>query len=809
MKKLTRLLLLASLCCATGCDTDVPTEEVTEILTWDTRCMMSGGIPLAGNQAEQLRAMLSTPALKPQLSQILAAGFGKLGVEDVFYGTPEMIALYKYAYNNIAAEPKNENDWYCACGTELCDSSVGCFGTNNNLSCTALKVEQEGTCDPITVDTRYFGFILASHLLPIFRQVATLRTLAASAATDAGAKVKIANLIQSPNLINNLFKTDLGNLPVIENGENQGQLNFGEIIASLTKTDENSVKTKNAFYARLFYSSICECMNGSSGYCPDDMLIHVDGAHKSSTSGVAIGFYTMIREISVHLLRSIGKLSGHNNMTDAQLAASTDASIAKLVDEFIIDQVSMMMNSSQDLTQILSNSDIAALQDQMFDSNNPTAGYVKLDPSCTSADKMSCKIKLKPTDINNTTAKAILNALKNLLTSSYSRASADLPSYKAHRQFFGQFVVRGMSDEDRNNLFALTFSQNDRCIDNTSMAGHALGVKQYCHSSMFASGVFSFDKLANSVMVEGQAGLDNACYLADGIIMDDTFELKALDPNTGYVDENANLMDLSTQQVASIFNTIGTEKAMQIFKTVDLSELTTEQRNKLSSVLTNNEAMSSLLAEAKVSIKSLSLYLGDAVANNQMTINSVMKFPQTLPGKDLKVAIPMEGEWLTYRCPMGASCTVDGECGVCANSPVEHNYGGEYSHATCENGALVQPDTQPGPGPQGGCTNGDVRCKDGYLEKCEGGEYKHNEAYKCLNGCNTDNTACNNDYTCTEANAGKQTCFFDYLRGMLGSVMATCQEVEGTYMFAPTGFIPPCGEGATCNDDSTACVAPK
>ena len=341
------------------------------------------------------------------------------------------------------------------------------------------------------------------------------------------------------------------------------------------------------------------------------------------------------------------------------------------------------------------------------------------------------------------------------------------------------------------------------------MAGHALGVKQYCHSSMFASGVFTFDKLAHSVMVEGQAGLDNACYLADGIIMDDTFELKALDPNTGYVDENANLMDLSTQQVASIFNTIGTEKAMQIFKTVDLSELTTEQRNKLSSVLTNNEAMSSLLAEAKVSIKSLSLYLGDAVANNQMTINSVMKFPQTLPGKDLKVAIPMEGEWLTYRCPMGASCTVDGECGVCANSPVEHNYGGEYSHATCENGALVQPDTQPGPGPQGGCTNGDVRCKDGYLEKCEGGEYKHNEAYKCLNGCNTDNTACNNDYTCTEANAGKQTCFFDYLRGMLGSVMATCQEVEGTYMFAPTGFIPPCGEGATCNDDSTACVAPK
>ena len=804
MKKLTRLLLLASLCCATGCDTDVPTEEVTEILTWDTRCMMSGGIPLAGNQAEQIKAMLNTPALKPQISQILAVGFGKSGVQDVFYGTPEMIALYKYAYSNIAAEPKNENDWYCACGTELCDSTVGCFGTNNTLSCTALKVE-EGSCDPITVDNRYFSFILASHLLPIFRQVATLRTLASTAATGSGtdqvtALTKISKLVTSKNLENNLFRTNLGDLPTSTNG-----LDFEAIASSFSATDAESVKIKNAFYARLFYSSICECMNGNSGNCPDDMLIHIDGARKSSTSGVTIAFYNMIREISVHLLRSNGKLPGHDNMTDAQLTASEDPDIANKVDQFIIDQVAMMMNSSQDLTQILAKPEIATLQSQLFDTSNPAAGNVKLDPSCTSSNKMDCKINLKPTDITNNTAKAILNALKNTLSSSYSTSSEDLIIYKAHRQFFGQFVVRGMSKEDTNNLFALTFSQKDRCIDKTSMAGHALGIKQYCHSAMFESGIFTFDKLAESVLVEGQAGLDNACFLADGIIMDETFELKALDENTGYVNENANLIDLTTQQVANLFNTIGTEKAMQIFSTLDLSDLTPDQKSKLSAALSGSQNSSAMLAEAKVSIKSISLYLGDATDSNQLMINSIFKFPQTLPGVDLKVAIPMSGEWMSYRCPMGASCTVDEECGVCANSPVEHNYGGEYTHATCENGALVQAAST---NVVSTCENGSVRCTNGYLEKCESGEYKHNEKYKCQNGCNSDNTGCNNETTCTEQDENKEVCMFDYKYNMLGAVMAKCTNNGGQYMYVPSGFVSPCGEGATCNSDATACVAP-
>ena len=76
-----------------------------------------------------------------------------------------------------------------------------------------------------------------------------------------------------------------------------------------------------------------------------------------------------------------------------------------------------------------------------------------------------------------------------------------------------------------------------------------------------------------------------------------------------------------------------------------------------------------------------------------MVVNSIMEFPTVLAGIPLSIPIPLTGAWQTYRYPMGASCTLDNECGICANSGIELDYGNGKKQV-CKNGIPTDKNTQ-------------------------------------------------------------------------------------------------------------------
>ncbi|MBO4350974.1 MAG: hypothetical protein J6A01_08525, partial [Proteobacteria bacterium] len=528
--------------------------------------------------------------------------FKSIDIKDIVWNSRNMVWLYKVIYSQVDPNAANDDDYYCACGTDVCNKGVGCAAKNNTFVCTALNAPEEGECDPILVDSRYVAYVMAEHLLPIFSQVSTLREKLAANSNDP----VLQKLAGSEYLTKDLFKY---------------------------YSSENSYDNPEVFFtAELFYASICECLNGSSkdgngiDICPSTMNITIPGALASSTKGVPTQLYKMIRQIAASLLVNQKILEGNN---PDELAESTDPKIAKEIDDFIIEQVSYLINSNLNLTQQLQNDVVL---------------------------EMAGKIKNKTftqTDVTHAKAKVIKEILRNMLKATYG----NLPKAEAtaHRQFFGNFVLRSLPPEDKNNLFSMTFVQNTRCLDTATVVTQTIGTKQFCHSNMFNAegGTLTYSNLIKIVLPDGIEGTVNAANLADIIIMNETYV--------------QNFEKGTFNMPVTVKDSTG-------------KEVTTT-----------------------VSVDQLSVYLGDDNPSNEAIIY-VNGQPNSL-----------KGYWQSYRCPGGASYTEDNECGICSNSPVKHLMNNPYAKegepttilAACVNGlpqvdnsTVTTPSDQQQPGEQ-------------------------------------------------------------------------------------------------------------
>ncbi len=685
MKKFARILLLASLCSAVGCDTEVATDEITEILTPETRCGMSGGIPLSSSQIAVVKDLVNKTNQMADDQQRNATiqgiwkSFGYAGVNDVTYGSEAINMLYQYAYTQPIG---SKDEMYCACGTEVCDKGIGCGETNGSYSCTALNVEG-GTCSPVLVETRYFAHLLIRNLLPIIQVLRNLRESTKKIiyfdddSTRKDGWSEISKLIKNPRL-NILVKSKryADYLNVLKNIDDDNP-DFSDLptIVDKEENDDDNEKIKDKIYATIgaivVFAAIAECTNGATENCPKDpkeLILHLDGSSKSTNPGVPQGIYQSIRVIAANRLLIAGEFdrliktglidSKHENLIKesspvelANLSGDDYDSIAAVIDQFIIDQIGFMLNTHDvNLDNLLMNETFAKLIPLVFKNpQDPMAVSVKINPDCEefinsdenkdNLDEYDCKINFVPSNINNKDAAIIIDTLKALWAYSYSSPENSVNSkvYEAHRKFFAEFILKSMSPEDRRRLYDMTFTQTNKCSNHESPTGQKIGINQYCSGPFFQSNIFTFGSLASAVLGDTDAAVENSCDLADGIIMDRTFTLQK--------SSGENLFTLQPDQIVALGKVMA-NSGMNL--PVEIKDIT------------------------EISISSVDIYLGDDRGANPLTVRISIK---TNNGTEIPLETTPTGTWISYRCPMGASCTENNECGQCSNTEVPHNYG--------------------------------------------------------------------------------------------------------------------------------------
>ena len=395
MKKLLCLLLGASLCSMAGCDTDVSTEEITPILTPETRCGMSGGIPLSSSQLEKVKDLVNNEneaVRKATFSQILGA-FGASG-DDVIYGSSEMNMLYKYAYT---LEKGSDDEMYCACGTDVCDKGVGCGENDGAYSCTALNVDS-GECIPVLVETRYLSYLMITNMLPMLKELIGIRE----------ALKIIVNLNPTTEKEIEAFCTAWGMIQgFIWNGDDNSTLysfmkskEYAEEFKKLKEiphfdpnpealanniahiADLKAIITPDNYTkigSLLTLASLAECMNGTSPFCPSDSLaLHIAGSNKSSTPQFPPTVYASLRYIAANRLVLAGELTGRasdlanitgitiDNNGDEKIDTEKDE-IANKIDKFLINEFKIMLDTyTINLDDLLGDARLQRLMGIMF-----------------------------------------------------------------------------------------------------------------------------------------------------------------------------------------------------------------------------------------------------------------------------------------------------------------------------------------------------------------------------------------------------------------------------------------------------------
>ena len=720
MKKLLCLLLGASLCSMAGCDTDVSTEEITNILTPETRCGMSGGIPLSSSQVNVVKGLMNNNNATERKGKVrnIFNAFQYSGADDVIYGSSEMSMLYKYAYTIAKG---SDDEMYCACGTDVCDKGVGCGENDGAYSCTALNVDS-GECIPVLVETRYLSYLMITNMLPMLKELIGIRealkiivnlnikndrTLEINNPDGTTRIVDTTEVLSSWYMIQHFlwyydaeekhentslfafmrskeyvgYLDDLRKIPDYDFPSNFTELSPEEQakqynklllnIRSLQKIITQDTYTRIG--ALLTLASLAECMNGTSPFCPSDsMALHIAGTNKSSNPQYPPTIYSSLRYIAANRLVLAGELTGHasdlanitgitNNNGDEKIDAEMDE-IANKIDKFLINEFKIMLETyTINLDDLLGDARLQRLMGIMFKDVNSLE--VITDDDCTpeTGHNYDCPIALKPNDISNEDAAVILNAVKGLFM--YSFSSLDSKLYAAHRKFFGDFMLAVMLPEARRNLYDMTFTQNNRCVDHTSPSGQVIGINQYCSGVFFQSNVFTFGSLATAVLADSELGNQNSTDLADGIIMDTSFNLVSGDGKP--------LFTLTPTQVEQL------------------------------------QALIGRTGITKVDVESIDIYLGDERDSNPLTVHAKVYAATGSNGAivELEQALVPGGNWVSYRCPMGASCTVNNECGMCSNTEIAHDYGYfcekkntdgtcakpvYYDNAVCRKGELVQ-----------------------------------------------------------------------------------------------------------------------
>ncbi len=725
MKKLTRILIAACLCGAVGCDTEIPTEEMLGIQeatsTQSSNVQCNGGITLTSTQVKIVGDIVNRlPGIEEKLNK------PELQDKDFIFGSQDMVDLYRYVAQN---EDKGiGGETYCACGTDVCDLGISCNELNGSYICAGQKGLEEGACSPIFVEQRYLAYLAITRLLPFLKELMTVRNLAKiviygiadrnspfsektleelqgmspeeldnykKVATEFQTWKVIRNLIVSDSVQNNLFKSTEYKKKLERLKKDKNDL----VIPSNVIPDDIKPENYDILGSLVVLGAMAECMNEGSNNCPQTqwpdgqqydpdwdkdklypVIFEIVGANKSSTDGVPGRIYTLIRRIAARLLLKAGefddlfeadaKLAKSSTIQLAGLtgdANSNEDEIANRIDTFLVHQTHYLLNANTNLDMLLEDARIKQIMMALFENPLSPTSTVKKECKENNCDKMwenntLWNTKIKPESISNDDAALILNALKNMFTQSYGYylASKDEEKlYEAHRQFFGQYMYDAMKSTERQKLFEMTFTQTNRCIDHILPSGQDIGINQYCLDPLFQNNVFTFPTLASLVVGSGddEASTDAACALADGIIMDKDFELKNND--------DSNLFSLLPEQVTEASSLLG------------LSNVT------------------------GITVKSIDIHLGDDTGSNPFTVNAIISFNG---GKSIEQEIKSSGMWISHRCPLGASCTENNECGMCSNSSISHDYGKfrepqdidgkypltHYSNAICEKGVLVQ-----------------------------------------------------------------------------------------------------------------------
>ena len=531
---------------------------------------------------------------------------------------------------------------------------------------------------------------------------------------DSGPKytMQVKNIVKPKDTVN----------PVLYNGN--------QFVCNFPSQDQDSLKD----------CQICSLMDEEGNvvvgpepcgqiFPKDGLVFHLNGANTntSKTDGVPERLYSGYRQIAARLLKNMGEFDGLTN-TDGKLF--TDYSIldlanspqtlidhdndqatekildpkedkvAEMIDKFLVEQTHYLLTARTNLDQLLTDPKIQKMASLLFIDPAGANALEKLE--CAKVKDMNgeetidgipyrevCRTTLTPEMVSSDDAIAIMTALKNMFSYSYGDYFSDKPKlYEAHRRFFEQYILTSMSDSELNYLFEMTFTQNNRCVDHKTPTGQVVGINQYCTDRLFQNNIFTIKELSDVVfgkegnLTNKETSITNAGALVDNIIMDSNFELKKL-----------NASD---------------EGSSDECKTEALYSLKSEQIQKLAEQFGDSLGINADSVKG-VDVISSNIYLGDDKGINSMSAKLRINTNDGCEIKDLT----LNGTWISHRCPMGASCTNNNECGMCSNSDVPKNYGWfrgqekmesefrdetegkdkeyewrDYSHAKCVKGML-------------------------------------------------------------------------------------------------------------------------
>lgn len=217
------LAAIAALC-ASSCNTEVPVDEISPLLTFDTRCKMSGGRPLTIPQAKKIAAIVATvnnvenDYSDPDTAECPEAYHGQCRIikstaagtkDSIFYNdniteinkqirnyrttlkgakllyeSALMYDIYKYVAENLYPGD-TETASYCACGYQFCDQNVACSidDVSHMPICaanTSVDPEMRKDCNPVNIKQTGLINILMAHQMPLLQKLGSYRSFASA-----------------------------------------------------------------------------------------------------------------------------------------------------------------------------------------------------------------------------------------------------------------------------------------------------------------------------------------------------------------------------------------------------------------------------------------------------------------------------------------------------------------------------------------------------------------------------------------------------------------------------------------------------
>ena len=669
MKKITPFFLAFIACAAMSCN-EVSSDEISDIITPTVRCAMTGGVPIAPNQASVISSIIEvlnengcwkgteidkncSAFLKLQtnaggtVSQGLNDGIkaikASLGGGIIYFNSKPMDSVYKLAYSEVIASSGNT---YCACGYDFCEAETACnIDDKTGLPiCSysrdaAPEFNESKPCDPVLIKQSPLQGILAEGLFPIMKKLGEY-----SSAEEAEQK-ELAKPESETKDPTKLLGTDLcvekDNAIKINNAYGDAGLvdspcrNEGKeaYLFYNTKVD----KTIDATRAAKVYSFIVDCLNSSK--VTETAKTTLLGFNQNMCSGNEVvleglrpgvinsGFYfNDFRRIAKGLLT--------DEMTTEELASIDPVALEEAVDEFLISEANLIFESKKDLKTVSSVMLILTakgVNGQLIKAtgyNNEGGVTIPTYPDPGANGKYDSSVII--------TLNEMIAGIKGFYENSYPKSNVlqiTTDSGKTwttkgrenvlRRKFFAALATYVMGVGDLNSAFGV----NLECVSISSAIGDPAGMKKYCSAD--DKQPIGIQQIYNGLSVgvgsdsEDTSAIFNRINLIDALIMGDSAKIRTLD-------KEGNLTS------------------------VQINTNTTEDRI---------------------------IYKRDNLDSSYVTYG---------------------GKWLAMRCPSGASCALNGQCGTCANTEIPQTLydldptddkGEKYlkhENSVCRNGSVVE-----------------------------------------------------------------------------------------------------------------------